>query len=105
MEKGYYKDPKTGKITKGSFEDAWKKYMKNIEDDVYDADEMQLDDEDEIFISYDDDGTPLGEADEETDYMKYRKSFDDYLNEPEETTKEEEEDEETNYMIYRKSFK
>ena len=61
MEKGYYKDPKTGELKQGSFEDAWKKYMKNIEDDVYDADEMQLDDEDEFFVSYDDDGAPLEE--------------------------------------------
>lgn len=58
MEKGYYKDPKTGEIKPGSFEDAWSKFMTSK---VYDADEMQLDDEDEIFISYDDDGAPLEE--------------------------------------------
>ena len=58
MGKGYYKDPKTGEITKGGFEDAWSKFMISK---VYDADEAQLDDEDEIFISYDDDGAPLEE--------------------------------------------
>jgi hypothetical protein len=58
MGKGYYKDPKTGEITKGGFEDAWSKFMTSK---VYDADEAQLDDEDEIFISYDDDGAPLEE--------------------------------------------
>ena len=36
MEKGYYKDPKTGEITKGGFEDAWNKFMTSK---VYDADE------------------------------------------------------------------
>ena len=40
MEKGYYKDPKTGKITKGSFEDAWKSFVDGFkEDEYYDAKE------------------------------------------------------------------
>jgi hypothetical protein len=33
MEKGYYKDPKTGKTTKGSFEDAWKSFINKIKDE------------------------------------------------------------------------
>ena len=56
MEKGYYKDPKTGKITKGSFEDAWKSFV-----DGFKEDEAQLDDEDEFPVPYDDEGIPLGE--------------------------------------------
>lgn len=33
MEKGYYKDPKTGEKVKGSFEDAWKSFINKIKDE------------------------------------------------------------------------
>ena len=66
MEKGYYKDPKTGEITKGCFEDAWKSFVDGFkEDEYYDADEAQLDDEDEFPVPYDDEGIPLGENEDE----------------------------------------
>lgn len=33
MDTGYYKHPETGKITKGSFEDAWKVFINKIKDE------------------------------------------------------------------------
>lgn len=36
MEKGYYKNPDTKEINKGSFEDAWKSFINKIEKEVED---------------------------------------------------------------------
>ena len=33
MDKGYYKDPKTGEIKPGSFEDAWRSFVGDFKDD------------------------------------------------------------------------
>lgn len=38
MDKGYYKDPKTGEKVKGSFEDAWKSFIDNMKDEEGDVD-------------------------------------------------------------------
>jgi hypothetical protein len=32
MDKGYYKDPRTGETKKGSFENAWKSFIDKIKD-------------------------------------------------------------------------
>jgi hypothetical protein len=38
MDKGYYKDPKTGEKVKGSFEDAWKSFIDKMKDEEGDVD-------------------------------------------------------------------
>jgi len=65
MNKRYYKDPKTGEIKPGDFEDAWRSFVDDSKDqEYYDAEEAQLDDEEEFPVPYDDEGRPLGENEE-----------------------------------------
>jgi hypothetical protein len=37
MEKGYYKDRKTGEIKPGDFEDAWRSFVDDFDDEDEDA--------------------------------------------------------------------